>query len=241
MRSSTGRRLPAVRSRIAIACAAVAAGLILPVGPRGAVVGVPAASAAAPARAFSVRGMALRLGQVDFGVPLHCPKDQYVGLALYRIGGRDPLWTLRDTTLEQEIRDSHCVGAGSSVSRVEGPVTVTPDREAHVVVSTLICGGSCAGYSVQAFGIRAAAAGVQVLDELPYLGLGPGGHQVRVAFPVLTLYRNDGYHDCPSRWTKMTYRWAKGIGYRPVSSIRYTSKICAAHDPSESWPPEPVR
>jgi len=221
-----------------ILCAAAALYLLVPPGPWSAVTGGAPASGAS---AFTVHGTALRLSPVDFGLSLGCPKDRYVGLALYRAGGHDPLWTLRDTSLEQEIQDTRCAGAGSSVARIEGPVTVTPDQHAHVVVSTLICGGSCAGYSVEAFGIRAVAAGVRVYPELPYQGLGPGGNQIRVAFPSLTLYRNDGYHDCPSRWTKMTYRWAKDAGYRRVSRVSYTSPICAAHAPSDPWPPEPAR
>lgn len=35
--------------------------------------------------------------------------------------------------------------------------------------------------------------------------MGLGG--VKFAFPRLVLYENNGYHECPSHWTRLTYEW----------------------------------
>ncbi len=118
---------------------------------------------------------------------------------------------------------------------VEGPIAVTPEQEAHFVTSTRICGASCAGYDVRAFGVRADASKITVYQELSRQGLGMANNQVKFQFPRLTLYRVNSYNECPANWTKLVYRWTKGAGYRLMSNVTYTSQNCDGRPA----PPEP--
>ena len=69
--------------------------------------------------------------------------------------------------------------------------------------------------------------------------LGEGGW--RFAFPMLTLYVNKGYHECPSHWTRLSYRWTGGhvAKYVLQKSVTYTSRRCYGSAPKK-WPPDPA-
>lgn len=179
----------------------------------------------------------LVLSEWDFGQPLGCAPRKYVGLVLRN--GAKTIWAFRDVEYERAVRRSGCRGMGGSLAQIAAPGVAEIGASAHFVVAVLVCGGSCAGYTASAFGVQRDVQGIHVYRELRALDLGPGGDQVRFHFPILTLYRNNSYHDCPSNWTKITYLWSGTSGYSNKSTVTYSSSTCYFHQPSDRWPPEP--
>lgn len=106
---------------------------------------------------------------------------------------------------------------------------------------------SCLGYDVHVFSFHpshksfAPHSGeydsVTVSEEIQH-GLGLGG--VKFAFPRLVLYKNNGYHECPSHFTRMTYEWSRIDNYEQfilASAVAYTSHQCVFNT---HWPPDPA-
>jgi hypothetical protein len=107
------------------------------------------------------------------------------------------------------------------------------ERAAHFAVAVHTCGAVCTGYDFLAFGFD----GTRTYEELGQT-LGEGGW--KFAFPALVLYVNTRYRDCPSHWTRLSYRWTDiyTSKYMLQKSVTYTSRQCYLSSPKK-WPPDP--
>ncbi|HEY3248082.1 MAG TPA: hypothetical protein VGK88_07320 [bacterium] len=133
----------------------------------------------------------------------------------------------------------HGCQPGVSAARIAGTAVPSPD-EAIWVIQKLSCGASCSGYDVYVFRFSPQFStpdlAVFKAFEQP---LGLGG--VKFAFPRLVLYVNNGYKECPSHWTRMTYRWTTIPSSQArlilIDAVSYTSPQCYLRN--TVWPPDP--
>ncbi len=186
---------------------------------------------------FEVGRQRFQLFEWDFGVQYGCSPGELVGVVLRKATDvhHPNIWTfnvdnvLSGAPARPDCGDLEIMAGGSLAARIVGVATPS-NREAHFVTTTLLCGGSCAGYWVEAFFFD----GHRVTSSLK-VSVGLGG--VKFTFPKLALYRNDGYKECPSHWTRFTYRWL-GAAYALIDTTTYTSPICSFGQ-TTNWPPDP--
>jgi len=186
---------------------------------------------------FEVAHQGFQLFEWDFGIQYGCSPGELVGIVLRRAtdAHHPNIWTfnvdnvLNGAPARPGCSDLEIMAGGSLTARIVGVATPS-NREAHFVITTLLCGGSCAGYWMEAFRFD----GRRVTSSLKR-SLGLGG--VKFTFPRLALYRNDGYKECPSHWTRFTYRWLEAA-YALIDTTTYTSPICS-FGPTTNWPPDP--
>ncbi len=135
------------------------------------------------------------------------------------------------------------------VASLVGVAMLTPDETMWVIQAT---GSQGSGPPVRAhvFHLRGDLVGKPGLGGKP-LDVGDVVREVfsqdlkyagaaRLAFPRLFLYVNNGYKECPSHWTRMTYEWTDIDGsmhFILVGALAYTSPHCVFTD--GHVPPEP--
>lgn len=158
-------------------------------------------------------------------------------------------WSFNVTEIAANLAPNGCKLAGVTASRIVGVARPTGNN-ALWVVQTQHCGaGSCAGVGANVFLFSPEFARINPATGYYYSGavreeisqfLGVGG--IRFRFPRLTLYVNNGYHECPSHWTRMIYEWTR-IEYEEkfilANAIAYTSRQCVFKN--TQWPPDPGR
>jgi hypothetical protein len=191
-----------------------------------------------------VGGETFTLAEVDVGTKFGCATGAMVGIVLKDSNGF-ARWSYNLANTASDLAIHGCDGV--SAASVVGVAVPTKDT-ALWVIQVLHCGASCAGYDVHVFSFHPARKSfvpnsaeydsATVSEELQR-DVGRGG--VKFAFPRLVLYVNDGYKDCPSRWTRLTYEWMKASNMEPKfilkNSVSYTSPQCG-EDPNK-WPPNP--
>jgi hypothetical protein len=209
-------------------------------------------SRGAPAgpRAFKVvvGGETFTLAEVDVGARFDCGAGMMVGIVL-KDGNGISRWShnLGDTASFLAIHGCDGISAASVVG-----VAVPSDDTAVWVIRVLACGASCAGDDVLVFSFHPSRKRFSVPNSIEYasgvvseelhraVGLG----DVKFAFPRLVLYVREGYKDCPSRWTRLTYEWIKSSNWMESrfilkNSVSYTSPQCSGGPSDRHWPPDP--
>ena len=206
------------RAGLTVIAAAFGTALLIPPLPAG---------ASPRAAIFSLKGADYRLVPWDYGAAFRCRAGAHIGLLL--VGPRGRVWSFAPYD-DLARMQAHGCGAGTVVSEIAG---VGVDLAAHFAVTVHACVGSCSGYEFLAFAFDGART-----DEELGRALGEGGW--RFTFPMVTLYVNKGYHECPSHWTRLSYRWAGGhaANYVLQESVTYTSRRCYGSAPKK-WPPDP--
>jgi len=184
--------------------------------------------------------------EVDVGIRYGCPKGAYTGILLKDNGGV-PRWSFHVTDSASYLASNGCKGAGISAARLVG-IAVPTRNDAIWVVQVHRCGASCAGDDAHVFRFSPRFASINPatgyydagsVEEEINQSLGEGG--VKFTFPRLALYVNNGYHECPSHWTRMIYAWTTIPGWTAkfvlVNAVAYTSHQCVfSHT---HWPPDP--
>jgi hypothetical protein len=197
-----------------------------------------------------VGGETFTLSEVDVGVRFDCGTGRMVGIVLKDSNGISRWsYNLGDTASYLAIHGC----SGTLAASVVG-VAVPSNDTAVWVIQILACGASCAGYDVHVFSFHPSGKHFvpnspeydsKTVSEELQRDVGLGG--VKFAFPRLVLYVNNGYKDCPSRWTRLTYEWMQPAKMEAKfilkNSVSYTSPQCALHSPGEDsnrhWPPDP--
>lgn len=190
---------------------------------------MPAAPAATTpaAPSFSLKGTPYRFVPWDYGAPFGCRAGAHLGMLL--TGPRGRVWSFAPHEDLAHLQTRGC-GAGIVVAQVAG---LAVEQAAHFAVAVRSCSGSCAGYDFFAFGFD----GTRAYEELGQT-LGEGGW--KFDFPTLVLYVNKRFRECPSHWTRLSYRWRDGSPSQYVlqKSVTYTSRQCYLSAPTK-WPPDP--
>jgi hypothetical protein len=166
---------------------------------------------------FHLQGRSFSFVERNVSLLAGCPPrfsavPDIVGLVLLDRKGRQ-LWSINVTdllaSLKSEMKKTGDCLPETSHARIEGVAVV--GSEAHFAVSILHCGGSCAGYDVQAFRfdgrrVRKTFESERFVDE------------IRFALPTLTLYESGCPHEsCP--WVRTVYRWRQGKWRALVRSV----------------------
>jgi hypothetical protein len=203
-------------------CAATAAVLV------AAALASPQDTGAAPSGLpFTLKGASYHLEPWDYGALFGCRPGAHVGVLL--MGRRGRVWSFAPYGDLARLQ-AHGCGAVAVVSQLVG---VGVEQTAHFAVAVHSCAATCTGYDFWAFWFD----GTRAYEELGQT-LGEGGWKFK--FPSLVLYVNTRYRDCPSHWTRLSYRWTDGYLSRYVlqKSISYTSRQCFLSKPKK-WPPDP--
>jgi len=195
----------------------------------------------------AVGGETFTLAEVDVGTRFDCAAGSVVGIVLKDSKGISRWsYNLGDTASYLAIHGCD----GTSAANVVG-VAVPNSDTALWVIQVLHCGASCAGYDAHVFSfhpshIRYPPHSVEydraTIPEEIQRDLGDGG--VKFVFPRLLLYVNNGYHECPSRWTRLTYMWIQASdAFILKNTVSYTSPQCSlvrlGENSTRHWPPDP--
>ncbi len=172
----------------------------------------------APLRTFrlTIDGRQFTLGEIDVGTRSVATRATSWGLcsrtAAERLDGPS-MWMI-----QLHISPAgQTAPVGISAARVVGG----PRQLATAVwvIQELFCGASCAGLPRSRIPIHAFAredlphdqsdgySDTVVVSEVITQTMGLGG--AKFPFPLLVLYVNNGYHECPSLWTRTTYIWTE--------------------------------
>lgn len=166
---------------------------------------------------FHLQGHSFSFVQRNVSFLAGCPPQfgvvpDIVGVALLDGTGRQ-LWSINVTDLlaylKSQVRKTGDCLPETSHARIEG--VAVAGSKAHFAVSILHCGGSCAGYDVQAFRFDGHRV-MKTFESKRFVD------DIRFAFPSLTLYEAGCYHaSCP--WVRTVYYWREGTWRALVRNV----------------------